>query len=57
VFVDPTPAGLSATDFAARLAERGVEVSTLGTRNRFCTHLDVSADDVEAALDIVAKVL
>ena len=57
VFVDPRPRGLDAAGFAAALAEHGVEISTIGERNRFCTHLDVTSDDVEVALDAVGKVL
>lgn len=57
VFVDPRPTGFDAASFADALAERGVEISTIGERNRFCTHLDVSADDVETALDAVRTLL
>ncbi len=57
VFVDPTPVGLTAEGFAAALAARNIEISTLGARNRLCTHLDVDADDIEAAMDAVRAVL
>ena len=57
VYVDPRPVGIDAASFAAALFERGVEVSTLGGRNRLCTHLDVSAGDVEEALRIAAEVV
>ena len=57
VFVDPRPVGFDAAAFAAALADRGVEISTLGDRNRLCTHLDVSSDDIGAALDAVRDVL
>lgn len=57
VFVDPRPAGLDAASFAVALADRGVEISTIGARNRFCTHLDVTADDVEVALAAARDVL
>ncbi len=57
VFVDPTPTGLTAETFAAAMAARNVEISTIGGRNRLCTHLDVSADDVEATLAAVRAVL
>ncbi|MGK2929244.1 MAG: threonine aldolase family protein [Acidimicrobiales bacterium] len=57
VFVDPRPTGFDAASFADALAERSIEISTIGERNRFCTHLDVSGDDVEVALDAVRAVL
>jgi threonine aldolase len=57
VYVDPRPAGFDAVAFAAAMGDAGVEISTLGARNRLCTHLDVSADDVEAALDVARKVV
>ena len=57
VYVDPRPVGFDAVSFAAALAERGVEISTIGARNRLCTHLDVSADDIDAALEAVSAVL
>ncbi len=57
VFLDPRPAGFDSTSFAAALAARGVEISTMGDRNRMCTHLDVSSDDIGAALDAVRAVL
>jgi len=57
VYVDPRPVGIDAGSFAAALAERGVEISTLGARNRLCTHLDVTAHDVDDALVAVAQVI
>jgi threonine aldolase len=57
VFVDPRPVGLEAMQFAADLEDRGVEVSVLGTRNRFCTHLDVSTDEVEEAIAAVRGIV
>jgi threonine aldolase len=57
VFVDPRPVGLDAMAFAAALEDRGVEISTLGARNRFCTHLDVTADEIDEALAAVRAVL
>ena len=57
VFVDPRPVGLDAAELAARLDDRGVEISVIGERNRLCTHLDVSADDVDTALAAVQAVL
>lgn len=43
--------GLSASDARARLVERGVRLSGSADRLRAVTHLDVSADDIERALD------
>ena len=57
VFVDPRPVGLDAAEFAAALEDRGVEISVIGDRNRFCTHLDVTAEQVEQALSVVRDVL
>jgi threonine aldolase len=57
VFVDPRPVGLEAVQFAAALDDRGIEVSVLGTRNRFCTHLDVTADEVEEAIAAVREIV
>jgi threonine aldolase len=57
VYADPRPVGLDATAFAAAMAEHGVEISTLGVRNRLCTHLDVSAGDIQSALDAARRVV
>ena len=57
VYVDPRPVGIDAATFAAAMAERGVEISTLAGRNRLCTHLDVSAGDVERALEAAGAVV
>lgn len=57
VYADPGPVGLDAPAFAAALADRGVHVSTLGSRNRLCTHLDVTADDIDVALAEIAVVI
>ena len=57
VFVDPRPVGHDAANFASALARRGVEISTIGARNRFCTHLDVTAEEVDRALAAVRDVL
>lgn len=52
VFFDTKATGLTAADFAARLAAEGVLVSvTEGTRARACLHLDVSAAQVGEAVD------
>jgi len=57
VYVDPRPVGIDAASFAAAMLARGVEISTIGPRNRLCTHLDVTADDVDEALRIAAQVV
>lgn len=57
VFVDPAPLGLDAASFAAACAQRGVDISTIGARNRMCTHLDVSSADVDEALDVFRDVI
>jgi len=51
LFVDPTPLGLTADQAAARLADVGVLVNTVGGKVRFVTHQDVSAADCDAAGD------
>lgn len=57
VYVDPRPVGIDAASFAAAVAEHGVEISTIGDRNRLCTHLDVSAEDIDAALAVIGEVV
>jgi len=57
VFVDPTPAGVTAAGLAARLADAGVRVSQLGSRVRAVTHLGVSEDDVDRAVEAIRGVL
>jgi threonine aldolase len=57
VFFDTSGAGRSAPDFAAALRRQGVLVSVSGpTRLRACLHLDVSAAQVEEALDVMRSV-
>jgi threonine aldolase len=57
VYVDPRPAGLDAASFASAMADRGVEISTLGDRNRLCTHLDVTEADIGDALAAAAQIV
>ncbi|MFB6108057.1 MAG: low specificity L-threonine aldolase [Haloplanus sp.] len=55
VVVDAADAGLSAEAFVDACADEGVACVAFGpTTARFCTHLDVDADDVDAAVDRVA---
>ncbi|HZA27414.1 MAG TPA: GntG family PLP-dependent aldolase [Actinomycetota bacterium] len=51
VFVDPTSLGMSAKETADRLKQAGVLVSIVGGRVRMLTHVDVTRDDVDAAID------
>lgn len=57
VYADPRPTGIDAASFAAAAEADGVEISTIGARNRLCTHLDVTAEDIDAALDVIARVV
>src|SRR3954452_9154148 len=58
VFFDTTGTGLTAAQFAARLRPLGVTVSVSGAyRGRACTHLDVSASQVEEAVAIMRQVV
>lgn len=57
VFVDPAPIGLDAVAFADAMAVEGVEISTIGARNRLCTHLDVDDDDVAAAIAAATRIV
>jgi threonine aldolase len=58
VFFDTTGTGLTATDFATRLRPQGVTVSVSDTyRGRACTHLDVTAAQIEEAAAIMRHVL
>nr|WP_294529516.1 threonine aldolase family protein [uncultured Rhodopila sp.] len=58
VFFDTSGAGLTAADFAARLRPMGVTISVSGTyRGRACTHLDISADRIGEALEIMRQAL
>jgi threonine aldolase len=58
VFFDTAGTGLTAAEFAARLRPHGVTISVSGTcRGRACTHLDVTAADIEEALAIMRRVV
>ena len=58
VFFDTTGTGLTAAEFAARLRPFGVTVSVSGTfRGRACTHLDVSAAQIQEAVAIIREVV
>jgi threonine aldolase len=51
VFVDTEPAGMSALEAVRRLASLGIGATISGGRVRMVTHVDVSDEGVEAALD------
>ncbi len=56
VFFDTTGTGLTAAEFAARLRPHGVTISVSGAyRGRACTHLDISAAQIEEALAIMRQ--
>jgi threonine aldolase len=58
VFFDTTGTGLTAAEFAARLRPLGVTVSVSDIfRGRACTHLDVSAAQIEEAVAIMRGVV
>jgi threonine aldolase len=58
IFFDTEGSGMTVQQFAARLRREGVLVSTTGAyRGRACLHLDISAADVEAALEAMRRVL
>jgi threonine aldolase len=50
VFVDPAPLGASAAEVVDRLRREGLLATIVAGRVRMLTHLDVSADDIEAAI-------
>jgi len=58
VFFDTSGTGLTAAEFAARLRPLGVSVSVAHTfRGRACTHLDVTAAQIEEAVTIMNRVV
>jgi threonine aldolase len=58
VFFDTSGTGLTAAEFSARLRPHGLTVSVSDTfRGRACTHLDVSAAQIEEALAIMRQVV
>ncbi len=57
VFFDVAGTGVEAGELCGRLAARGVHMGAFGRSTmRACTHLDVSAGDVERALAIFSEV-
>jgi threonine aldolase len=58
VFFDTSAAGLTAAEFAARLRPLGVSISVSAAyRGRACTHLDISAEQIDEALAIMREVV
>ena len=58
VFFDTRATGLTADELGDRLARQGVWISSMGKyRARACTHLDVTAADIETALQAVRQVV
>jgi threonine aldolase len=58
VFFDTTGTGLTAAEFAARLRSFGVTISVSDRyRGRACTHLDVSAAQIEEAVSIMRQAI
>jgi threonine aldolase len=56
VFFDTAGTGLTAMEFAARLRPLGVTVSLSSThRGRACTHLDVTAGQIDEAVALMRK--
>jgi threonine aldolase len=56
VFFSATRIGVSSAEFIAALGRRGVRVGEVRGQIRAVTHLDVSASDIEAAIEAVADV-
>jgi threonine aldolase len=58
VFFDTSGTGITAAQFAAKLRPHGVTVSVSGAyRGRACTHLDVSAAQIEEAVQIMRQAI
>jgi threonine aldolase len=57
IFFDTTDAGIEPKDFIAKLLDRGVRMGFISRRVRAVTHLDVSRQDIERAIQIVVETL
>jgi threonine aldolase len=58
VFFDVGGAGLSAQAISEKLLARGVRIGVAGeTRMRAVTHLDVSADNIREAAEVMAEIM
>jgi threonine aldolase len=56
LFFDTTDAGISPADFVAHLLNAGVRMGHISRRVRAVTHLDITRDDIERAIEIVRSV-
>jgi threonine aldolase len=57
LFFDVSDAGMSSEEFRKRMLERGVRMSGIGQRVRAVTHLDVTREQCERAVEIARDVL
>ena len=57
IFFDTTAAGIEPKAFVPKLLEHGVRMGFISRRVRAVTHLDVSRDQCERAVEIVRKLL
>jgi threonine aldolase len=58
VFFNTQGAGLTAAELSDRARKHGVAVSTNGKyRVRACTHLDVTAADMDMAVQVIGEVV
>ncbi len=56
VFFKPDGAGISAADMVAALNQRGVQIAVMDGRIRACTHLDVTAAQIEEMIGHVREI-
>jgi threonine aldolase len=57
VFFRPDGAGISGSDMVAALNKRGVQIATMDGRIRACTHLDVTAVQIEEMIGYVREIV
>ncbi|HEY9539953.1 MAG TPA: GntG family PLP-dependent aldolase [Kiloniellaceae bacterium] len=57
VFFDIAGTGMTADPFCDALKKRGIDLGGAGTRIRIVTHLDVSREDIMAAVDAIRTVI
>jgi threonine aldolase len=57
IFFDTTAAGISSKDFVAKLLAQGVRMGFISRRVRAVTHLDVSREDIQRAVQSVREVI
>src|SRR3546814_1699015 len=57
VFFDIADTGMTADPFCDALKKRGIDLGGAGTRIRIVTHLDVSREDILAAVDAIRTVI